>query len=362
MQLLALYKVFENKKLLNIKIEKHNMRISKRGQVSDQFNWLFVVIAGGVILLFFFFVIVQIQAAGEAKLHAVVLGNMDAILTGSQVSPNTLNRIESSETLRFDISCDDFGSVMSVPKTQSQVDISRKIVFAPGIIGSNQIYVYVKPIEKPMYVDNVIYLTDTRTFFLVMGGNSTSNLQLNSLYLQIPDGIPKAGGPIIEDRLRAYNTIVIVNASGPLDTLTWNHFGEGILRRKNANWITVNASGVYMATKTDRQSEFGTSELVGIADQAFQVMFSKNKKFFECTQGKINERTKVVAKVYERRSEQLAARYISGNPCQFQLNLAKDRFGDIVNKITNDQNYTAEITNLRNINNELILLTCPTAY
>lgn len=330
----------------------------QKAQVSNQFNWLFVAIAGGVILLFFLFIITQMQAAGEAKLQAVVLGNMDAILTGSQVSPNTLNRIESTGRLQFDITCRDGNSRMSVPSTFSEVDLARKIIFTPGSIGSQELYIYVIPIDSPMRVDNAIHFSDSRMFFLVFNASTDSRLQ--AAYNAIPEGIPKASTAIIEDRVRSYNKIIITSNSAPPATLAYPGVGYNNLLRMEANWITINNSGYYIATKTARDNNFGVSEKVAEPGaNPLHVMFSKDKEFYLCTMEKLKERIQIVAKIHETRARNIATYELpSTDPCINPLNDAANNFGDLYINPTD----TTAISNLQSINEQLIRLGCPTAY
>lgn len=331
----------------------------KKAQVSTQFNWMFVAIAGGIILMFFVFVITQVQSAQEAKLAAKVLNNFDAILTGSQVSPNTLNTIDSSATLRFQISCDfDGSSELTVPRAFSRQDISRKIIFTPDDLSGNQIFILVRPIEEPFHLDNAIMLADERIHFFFF--NDTSNPIIDNLYRQLPAGLTKSKQGIFPSFLGDFRKIIVVADRPPLDLIYANNnvYGQRVLRRIAVNWLEINSSGAAtLHTKSAGDSEFSNRSLpISSSNDYLYGLFSKDVSFFECTKNKITMRTGIVAQIYKEKAEFLRDT-LTGSEHQTCRNYYAQAIGvldDIIRSGTD--------TGLREINQRLLRASCPVIY
>ena len=73
-----------------------DMTVSKKGQLTLSFNWIFVMVAGAVILLFFVGLIVKQKDSSEQKLNFDVVNILESILVGSTVSEQTINTIDTS--------------------------------------------------------------------------------------------------------------------------------------------------------------------------------------------------------------------------------------------------------------------------
>lgn len=339
-------------------------RMFKKGQVSTQFNWLFVSVAGGVILLFFVFVITQVQSAQEAKLAAKVISNFDAILSGSQVSPNTLNTIDSSAALKFEISCelfvDDITSELSVPKAYSRQDISRKVVFTPDDLSGKNIFIYVRPIEVPFQVDNAIMLADERTYFFFY--NSSSSTQLLDVYDGLPNGFTKLIGAIFPDDLSSFKRVVVVSPSAPnVSAFSYPSItNEKVLRNLNVNWIqigTLNTTFFYKEAKSTQYANksYNTSNL----NSRLHMMFSKDPAFYDCNVKKIDNRVKIVAQIYNEKAIDLRT-WSASQPtllaCKNYYQSAQAQLGPIIN-----YGLTASTT-IATINGQLLRASCPLIY
>ena len=60
-----------------------------KGQVTVQFNWIYVMVAGAAILLFFIMIITQQKDMSEKRLNYKVMNILENIFTGSTVAENT---------------------------------------------------------------------------------------------------------------------------------------------------------------------------------------------------------------------------------------------------------------------------------
>ena len=64
--------------------------MKKRGQITIQFNWIFVLIAGAVILLFFGSIITWQRNVATERTSTIVVTNLDAIITGARLATDTV--------------------------------------------------------------------------------------------------------------------------------------------------------------------------------------------------------------------------------------------------------------------------------
>ena len=78
----------------------------KIAQISIQFSWIFILIAGAIILLFFTSIIYKQKDISEQKLSASVLNQLETILTSSGLSSGTINAIDTPQ-LELGFLCDE---------------------------------------------------------------------------------------------------------------------------------------------------------------------------------------------------------------------------------------------------------------
>jgi hypothetical protein len=144
---------------------------SKRGQITVQFNWIFVLVVGAIILLFFVGIINTQRELSQKKIAAVVLNDLEAIATGAEVSKGTAQLIDIPNLdIEFDCT-DDCLCQYIIHDLPNQ--FKDKIIFAPNLVHGRKMVAWTKDWSMPFRVTNYLYLTspEVRYIFLKNAGS-----------------------------------------------------------------------------------------------------------------------------------------------------------------------------------------------
>tara|TARA_B100000315_G_C14591057_1_gene595831 strand:- start:3456 stop:4601 length:1146 start_codon:yes stop_codon:yes gene_type:complete len=131
--------------------------MGKRGQLSIQFNWIFVLIVGAIILVFFANIVRTQQKLSTNKVSATVLNDLDAISSGAEVSRGTV-QIINIPNLDLGFSCSET-CACSYSLANTQVAFGEKIMFAPSSIQGRRITAWTFDWSMPYRVSNMLYMT-----------------------------------------------------------------------------------------------------------------------------------------------------------------------------------------------------------
>jgi hypothetical protein len=348
--------------------------ISRKAQVSEQFNWIFVVIAGGVILLFFMFVIGNVTSAADLKVKATVITNFDAILTGAQVTPNALNIIESTKSFGFDVTCDQDGlSDLSITDSSVSIPITNKLIYAPTTVQGEQILVYTVPIRKPFYVGNILLFTDPGTLFF-LHATASDDAIMDRIAKTFPSNISLVRDVFFDESFKNYNHIVVVSTKSPpiLNNGVDEYFGEQVLKRKSVTWIEVKGTTANVYSKKDKESifDFSKRQTTTLHGEEFVSLlaFSKDAHFYDCNYAKLENSMRSIASVYATRSLFMAndvrANIDAGadlkEVCAGYYDTASNQFKLIAKSNTPYSN--PQIAILEDLNRQLLLASCPLVY
>lgn len=342
--------------------------ISKKAQVADQFNWIFAIIAGGIILLFFLFVIAQVRATADAKLAVTVLNNFDAILTGASVTSNSLNIIDSTKLLEFDVSCESDGlSILNLEGSTAEIDLSQRMLYSPYISTGQRLYLYVVPIERPFDLGNAMLLASDSILFAVY--NSDGIPGLDEFYDVLPENISKEKISQFTRDHKSYDKIVVYSTkaapkmSGRSDEI----YGADSLSKKEVVWIKltfedVEAKRAEVFYKSKKKSVFEYMGDTHLPSNEFAMFlgFSKDLEFYQCNFNKINSKLRVVSKIYLERVRILINTVTKANCASKYLDAE-----DILIRISESESSYGEsdlVETLENINHGLLLNSCPLVY
>ena len=342
---------------------------SKKSQVSEQFNWIFAIVAGGIILIFFIFVIGQLKTTSEIKLSTKVLQNFDAILAGSSVTPNSLNVVDSSKLLKFDITCDTDGySDLRILQSRAKsLDLSQKFIFSPSIVTGKKLYLYVLPISNPFIIGNAILLSGDNVLF-VENLKSETDVHLDNLFKQFPDNISKQRSPIFDKNVLSFDKIVVLSKN-PAPDLTDRDDLKGAknLVKKEVLWIELSFSDVdakhaKVYYKTDKEKVFRDPESINLPSNEFALFlaYSKNLDFYKCNLRKINLKVKILSKVFLEKVN-LYEETVTNDQCLLDYDSATDVLNNIISA-TNVFSIEDEVEKLKEINHNLLLKSCPLIY
>jgi len=338
----------------------------KKGQVNEQFNWIFSLLAGAIILMFFIFVILQIKGVSESKLAVEVINSFDGILAGSEASPNTFNNIDSINSLSFDVDCriEGLSSYMSILGDDVKIPLGNKIVFSPGIINGKKIKIYNDPIGVPFYVANSLLISDSETIFFFYDPNFST--ELNKIYEDFPGNFSPMKFPLIDQSLKSYDRIVVISDSSPdlsdatLDK-SWN-----LIKKKNVNWITIDGLSTTFFKKTKKDRFFENLGTVSLPNQEFlyYLIFSKNLDIYKCNFARITEKTRNIASIYQYKARELYKSKFIQEKCKSQYLIATDYFTQMIgeNQGKNFNPIQHSSKSIGEINDVLLKMSCPLLY
>ena len=160
-----------------------DMTVSKKGQLTLSFNWIFVMVAGAVILLFFVGLIVKQKDSSEQKLNFDVVNILESILVGSTVSEQTINTIDtsgiSSMELFFECELDSDGGFLDVfarygiTGTTASQELPIQVIMSPPKFSTKKLILWSLPYEMPFKVTDILILTGQSHQYYVFGSSSS---------------------------------------------------------------------------------------------------------------------------------------------------------------------------------------------
>ncbi len=151
---------------------------SRKGMFEEQFNWLFVLVAGAVIIFFFFHFLSKQQELAQQKIALTINTEIESISSGVESAENTAILIDiPKSTLSLDCSptCDcNFGVQGSVARKP----FGDLLMFGPKTISGPQMVVWSRPWEAPYTVASFLYLTSPNVRYVVgyIPGNTESEV------------------------------------------------------------------------------------------------------------------------------------------------------------------------------------------
>jgi len=134
----------------------------RKGVISVQFNWIFVLIVGAIIIGFFIFVMQKQRSVSKTNTEIEIRTKLQAILTTAQQSTKTTYAISTPKVdLAFDCEGVAIGDLQP---------INLRWAFAPSEIKSrrNRIFITSEEFSMPYKTVNLVYITspDVRYVFV----------------------------------------------------------------------------------------------------------------------------------------------------------------------------------------------------
>ncbi len=293
---------------------------AKKSQISVQFNWIFVLIAGGLILGFFFLMAVKQKDSSSVVISATVKDNVVAIFEGSKVSSGTSTVVKTSNiNLKFNCDADPNGkSIYSTYEVEGlSTQVPADVMFAPLEVSGRDLVTWAYSWDVPFKVMNFLYIANPRTRFVIIGQDS------DSLFKQINATLP--GDFFVSyydtfdlDEIQNLNDditkFIFVNSNINSDDVFLIHeYFQGHNNKATILHISGTKSsgnlGFYENHKLP--AEFNTrkdSSYSGMAS-LMGAMFSDTKGYFDCNMKKALRRFNYVNEVYLSRTRKLQIYY-----------------------------------------------------
>lgn len=298
----------------------------KKGVISIQFNWIFVIIAGAVILLFFFGVVQWQKGLSEAKVNVAVLTNLDTIFTGAKVTKSSTNIITMPNTeVKFD--CSNY--YIGITKKQ----IKGRTIFAPDLIIGTKILTHTLSWDVPFRVTNFLYLTSPQIRYILVqdpaippSGRLLSeiNKSLPPKYMRIEGKEVLAMNYEIWDKnflasVQDENNykVKFIFFNTPVEDAALTNLRS--MSDKDVTAIEINEPNEIIFYEKDDSSFLlqGTSYYLG-NEASIAAIFSEDGEMYNCSIQKAFKQLAIISEIYRNRSYNLMKYYIGLTPANMR--------------------------------------------
>ncbi|MFH1849441.1 MAG: hypothetical protein ABH879_04615 [archaeon] len=344
----------------------------KKGFISIQFNWIFILIAGAIILSFFVVVIQKQKGSSDTGLDVNLKLRLGTIITTAQQSPNTLFRLRVP---RAEIShgCTGF-SVGELAPTRF------KYAFAPDLLKSatGELYIMVMEWNVPYKVANFLYISTpevryvfvddagghARQVFGSFPGNVTMELVADK------DGSGDAGDELqaITDNNNYKVRFVFFEDPGgyTLPALRTDDTGITAVQIGMDDGIDSYGTVKFFAYDGTGLVSVGESPWLGLPGLVGAV-FSEDKESYECSVNEAFERLSIITGILKTRAAAIRDYYggLSGDTCSPRYADSLDELDQITansGDLANAQAIYNSAKSLKNHNSLLQLKSCEMIY
>ncbi|MBD3249779.1 hypothetical protein GF336_07065 [Candidatus Woesearchaeota archaeon] len=273
----------------------------RKSQVSIQFSWIFILIAGAIILLFFIGIVYKQKDVSETRLSATLLKQLDPILSGAQLEEQALNEIDITSPAAMQFVCDGDESFYSIGDARKPTP--TKIVFAPSEIESQKLITWTQVFNKPFKVANLFYLTSpTVRYIFDDSRQSTDFLEM------IPEEI---------ETIQCDSTCSNINDEG--------HDKERLISFSGNPSIPSNIAGKDVSKVSISDSTITFYDSDGTSDSSLTIddstklgaIFSEDKETYDCNMNKLLEKYKLIAAIYAEKESELSEHFTNDPECSF---------------------------------------------
>ncbi|MBI4139568.1 hypothetical protein HY483_01255 [Candidatus Woesearchaeota archaeon] len=258
--------------------------------LSDQFNWIFIIIAGAVILLFFFSMIQKQQSLSLAKTDSTIVRQIETLVTVAGTEKNT---VSTKEVPNIDLSfqCRKRGISCECSYTSGSMsrDFNQRIIFAPKKITGTQLHLWSLSWDVPNRITNFLFASNDRHKYIIVKNNN-QNL-FNEIKKLIPERFNVQYVDAFSDVSSIQNnnyesvTIALLNTPTSGTNLNTPMQFKGITK-----FVVVNPSSNEINIGSEKRYYLETPQILG-------ALFSSDVDMFECNSMKSFERLEAVASI-----------------------------------------------------------------
>jgi len=282
----------------------------------EQFNWIFVLVAGTIILIFFITIVQKQRMISQTKLAASIRTDISAILTGAGVAPDTTNILTMPKT-PISFTCDEEGySDFEIAKTGVNKKTPFDAIFAPDLVKGPTLITWSKEFKMPFKVMNFLYLTDAQIRYILVF--NPGNQLAEQIEAELPDEINKEaiipGSNVIDKNnykvkfifFEPVDTTIITQAASSFRTMS----------DKDVTAIKISQNSIEFYKKTG--SYFTPQGAIPVPKDEentfiYGAIFSEDQTFFECNLKKSLKRLAVVSKLFAYRESEIKS--LAGSGC-----------------------------------------------
>ena len=155
--------------------------MNKKGQ-AEQFNWLFVIIAGAIVLSFFAVFTSRYVTIQEKRQSATIAKTLSENIQLLQASTSKEHYLDDSAfslgvTALLAYTCNKDESSLTVDNQFTQ-DLKNEVVFAPTTLRTDALDAWIYSWNYPYFITPLLYFSDpTLTYFLIYDRGSRDYVQ-----------------------------------------------------------------------------------------------------------------------------------------------------------------------------------------
>ena len=289
--------------------------MKKRGLIELHFNWIFILIAGAIIFVFFINIVNKQKDLSEIKTSATIVTSLESILTGAQVSTDTINIVDLP---RVDIGfeCNRY-FIGAVPK-----QIKGNVIFAPSLLKGKKLITWALDWNMPYRVTNFLYLTDPQLRYLIVHDGNTL-----AMAAKIYDELPQEMNKELIGNLNDFNNknnykvkfIFLTTPSNTALTKLSNMANEDVtairLTDIGTSNIIPNTGTIEFFQKKENVWESKKTTYYLKKESLFGAIFADDVDVYDCVMKKAFKKLNLVSKIYSERSKELSINYGVGDKC-----------------------------------------------
>lgn len=280
--------------------------INKKAQM-EQFNWIFVLVAGTIILVFFITIVQKQKLISETKLAGTLRTDISAILTGSGVTPDTTNILTMPKTsIYFTCDQEDY-SDFEIGRTGVNKKTPFDVIFAPNLVKGPTLITWTKEFRLPFKIMNFLYLTDAqvRYIFVFNSGNNFAQ----DIFDDFPEEVNReyiSSATVSIDKNNYKVKFVFFDNFDSTAAYNFRNMAD-----EDVTAIKINQENIEFYKKDEDQGSVfiseGTIPYLSDPENAviYGAIFSDDKTFFECNMKKALKRLAVVARIFADKEAEL---------------------------------------------------------
>lgn len=304
-----------------------HLKKDRKSQVSIQFNWIFVIIAGAFILMFFLMIVFKNIGSSDVRVSRKVVDQLVAIFAGSEVATSTAQEIDLPK-MQLNFVCDEFGSSeFNIEGSGINKQIPASIVFAPDRIEGDKMTTWSLDWSVPFRVANFLYVTSPLIRYYFIGSDEYEILEdLPRQDMMTRDELMALPGSLTDRNNYKVKFIFFQTFQGTIDS----QLG---IPDKDVSAISIDPARIYFYRyEGNKFVPDGPPTGIPYLSKAeiYAAIFSEDYESYVCNMKKAFKRMEQVSRVYGGRAAQLnkpGCNYRTAQDLLYQESLANPQAG-----------------------------------
>ncbi len=283
---------------------------SKKAAIEVQFNWLFVLIIGAVILIIFTTIIFKQKKVSENSQDALLLRNVETILSNAETTQGTVTVIPVPET-RIEFRCNRY----SIGTLSKQVEAFA--AFTPSVLEGNRFISMTLDWSLPYRVTNVLYVTAPTYRYVFVGNDPVAR----ELFKMMPnETFSESVGTFSDLKFRGENKVRFIFFDDGMDEgkdIPKDYLGlhdEDVSALKVRG--TMQSGEVFFYGKEDEEFKLLGSAPYVKPETLMGAVISDSLTTYTCVMDTLFRKLDVVSAIYIEKTSKLRSAYTNaGHRC-----------------------------------------------